>query len=266
MSSVRTHRTDAVATITIDRPDRLNALDLPTRTALLEQLRAVAADDAIRAVVLTGAGRAFCSGQDLDAADELIDAGATVRDSYNPLPLAIRAMDKPVVAAINGLAVGAGLGLALACDVRVMSEKAFLACSFVRVGLVPDTGVTQALLTTVGHARAFELAATGRRITADEALALGLVNVIATPEALAEAAWARAAELAAGPALALALTKRLLVAAADRSPADVLALEADAQGVAGDGPEHSEGVAAFLARREPVYPPSPAVPDGFLRP
>jgi 2-(1,2-epoxy-1,2-dihydrophenyl)acetyl-CoA isomerase len=252
-----------VVRIALDRPDQLNSLDLPLRQALLAALRAAADDDAVRAVILTGTGRAFCSGQDLGASDELVDAGATVAESYNPIARCLREMDKPVIAAVNGLAVGAGMGLALCCDEIVMSDAAFFACAFVRVGLVPDTGVTSALVRTLGHARAFELARTARRVSAEEALALGLINEVVAADALADAALSRARELAAGPALALALTKRLLVRAADEQLDVMLDLEAEAQGAAASGADHAEGVAAFDARRPPVYT-APARPPADL--
>ena len=169
-------------------PDSLNALDLPTRQALLDALRTADDDHDVRSIILTGSGRAFCSGQDLSAREELIDAGATVADTYNPLIRAITATDKPVIAAVNGLAVGAGLGLALACDEVVMAQSAFLSCAFVRVGLVPDSGITSRLVRSLGHARAFELARTARRIGADEALSLGLVNEVVADDQVETAA------------------------------------------------------------------------------
>jgi 2-(1,2-epoxy-1,2-dihydrophenyl)acetyl-CoA isomerase len=256
---------DGVARIALNRPEQLNSLDLPLRQGLLGVLRRAASDEAVRAVILTGEGRAFCSGQDLGAAEELVDAGATVAESYNPIARCLREMDKPVVAAVNGLAVGAGMGLALCCDEIVMSEKAFFSCAFVRVGLVPDTGVTSALVRTLGHARAFELARTARRVGADEALALGLVNEVVAPEALEDAALTRARELAAGPALALALTKRLLVRAAHEELDVMLDLEAEAQGAAAAAPDHAEGVAAFDAKRPPVYTAPGRPPASLVR-
>lgn len=266
MATVLSEQRGDVARIALDRPEQLNSLDLPTRRALLDALRAAANDDAVRAVILTATGRAFCSGQDLGAAEELVNAGATVAESYNPIARCLREMDKPVVAAVNGLAVGAGMGLALCCDEIVMSEKAFLACAFVRVGLVPDTGVTSALVRTLGHARAFELARTARRVDAEEALALGLVNEVVTAEALADAAMRRAKELASGPALALALTKRLVVRAAHEDLDTMLDLEAEAQGAAAASPDHAEGVAAFDAKRPAAYTAAGRPPAGLVRP
>jgi len=258
-------RLGRVARVRLERPEQLNALDLPTRKALLTALTEVARDDSVRAVVLTGSGRAFCSGQDLAAREELVDAGTTVADSYNPIARAIRGMDKPVVAAVNGLAVGAGMGLALCCDEIVIAQSAFLSCGFVRVGLVPDTGTTAALVAALGHARAFELARTARRITAEDALSMGLVNEVAADDALDDAALTRANALAAGPALALALTKRLIVRAAYESPDVMLDLEAEAQGVAASAPDHAEGVAAFVEKRPPSYTAPAPPPIGLTR-
>jgi 2-(1,2-epoxy-1,2-dihydrophenyl)acetyl-CoA isomerase len=249
--------TDAVATITLNRPDRLNAVDAPTRAALLDALVEVGRDAAVRAVVLTGTGRAFCVGQDLAAAEELVDAHATVAASYNPVVRAIGDLNKPVVAAVNGLAVGAGFGFALACDLRLAAESASFAASFSKVGLVPDSSVSWYLVRELGRARAFELAATGRSVPAAEAAALGLLNEVVPDARLGERAHEVAAELSRGPALALALTKRIFHAVGQESFDAVAALEALSQGRAAASAEHSEGRAAFLARRPPLYPGAP---------
>jgi 2-(1,2-epoxy-1,2-dihydrophenyl)acetyl-CoA isomerase len=248
MSSVLVHDDDAVRVVTVNRPDRLNALDDECRRGLLGALETAAADDDVAVVVLTGAGRAFCTGQDVTMSDELADAGATVRETYNPLAATLRRTDKPVIAAINGPAVGAGLGLALSCDLRVMGRNAYLACSFSRVALVPDTGTTVALLRQLGHARAFEVALSGRKIGADEAAATGLVNEVVDGDDVLGRALEIARELAAGPALAFGLTKQLLVAAARVDELELLAMEARAQGTAAASADHRNAVDAFLAR------------------
>jgi 2-(1,2-epoxy-1,2-dihydrophenyl)acetyl-CoA isomerase len=248
MPSVLTADHDRVRVVTINRADKLNALDEPCRLDLLSALRSAADDDGVRVVLLTGAGRAFCTGQDVNASEELEDAGATVADTYNPLARVLREMGKPVIAAINGPAVGAGLGLALCCDLRIMADTAYLACSFSRVGLVPDTGTTVGLLRRLGHAWAFEAAVTARRIPADEALAVRLVNEIVSGDQLLERALERGATLAAGPTEALALTKELFVRAAREDEFAVLEHEARAQGAAASLPYHRDAVAAFLAR------------------
>jgi 2-(1,2-epoxy-1,2-dihydrophenyl)acetyl-CoA isomerase len=234
--------------VTLNRADKLNALDGPCRRDLLTVLQAASDDDDIRVVVLTGAGRAFCTGQDVGAADELIDAGATVRESYNPLARILREMAKPVIAAINGPAVGAGLGLALGCDLRYMAQSGYLACSFSRVGLVPDTGTTVALVRRLGHARAFEIATSARKVSSQEAAEALLVNEVIADDELIDAVLATATTLASKPAEAIALTKRLMVEAANADEVAVLAREADYQGVAAATDDHRSAVAAFLAR------------------
>ncbi|MFF0148424.1 short chain enoyl-CoA hydratase /enoyl-CoA hydratase [Amycolatopsis sulphurea] len=248
MPEVISLRTDAVLTITLDRPRSMNALTESCRRELLTALHG-AADPAVRAVVLTGAGRAFCVGQDLSATDELVRADVTVRDTYNPLVRALKELDKPVIAAVNGPAVGAGTGLALACDLRLMAETAYFACSFSKVGLVPDTGLSHELVRSLGHARAYELAATGRTIGAAEAAQWGLVNRVVPLEALAKEAGDLAGQLSRGPGLALALTKRLFTAAAHAGGDTMLEREALSQGVAAATAEHTEGVAAFREKR-----------------
>jgi len=248
MTPVRTDDHGRVRLVTLNRADKLNALDAPCRLALLEALEAAVTDDGVRVVVLTGAGRAFCTGQDVAAADELVDAGATVANTYNPLARILREMPKPVIAAVNGPAVGAGLGLALSCDLRYMAEDAYLACSFSRVGLVPDTGTTVALVRRLGHAWAFEVATSARRISAAEALDSRLINEVFAPEDLLEEALRRADTLAAGPAEAFALTKQLMVQAEREDEFAVLEREAHAQGVAATSDDHREAVAAFLAK------------------
>lgn len=249
MSVVLVEDDGAVRVVTINRPDKLNSLDEPTRVVLRDALESAGADDSVRAVVLTGNGRAFCTGQDVGAADELVDAEATVRDTYNPLARALRTMPKPVVAAINGPAVGAGLGLALCCDLRLMARSAFLSCIFSQVALVPDTGTTVALLRALGHAQAYEAAVTGRRIGADEALAARLVNEVVEDEDLQVRARELAQTLANGPALAYRLTKELFVAATERSDEEMLELEGEFQGRAARDPDHAAAIEAFLSKR-----------------
>lgn len=256
MSDEATHRVeraDGVATVTLDRPDALNALTRASRLALLRDLRALSADAEVRCLVLTGAGRAFCAGQDLREPDALDDVDALIRETYIPIVEALVGMPKPVVGAINGAAVGAGLSIALACDLRYMADDAVLMLAFSNIGLVPDSGGSWLLVRAVGHARAFELTATGRRIQADEALALGLVERVLPRDEVLPAALGLAGELALRPTLALGWTKRLL-RAAERSPlADVMELEAQLQASAVKTHDHAEGVAAFLAKREPRF-------------
>jgi 2-(1,2-epoxy-1,2-dihydrophenyl)acetyl-CoA isomerase len=246
--NIRVHVAGAVATITIDRPDRMNALDEPTRVALTEAIEKASSQDSVGAIVLTGAGRAFCAGQDLAAIEELDDAHDTVARTYNPIAAAIQASDVPVIAAVNGAAVGAGMGIALACDVVLMSEKASFACVFGKVGLVPDTGTSWHLVRTVGYLRAYELASTGRRVTPSEALQLGLATEVVEAAELGARADALAEQLAAGPRLAQTLTKRLLQAAHTSALSAVMAEEARGQGAAAAHEDHVRLREAFLSR------------------
>jgi len=246
-------RNGGVATVTLNRPDRLNALDRSSRWDLIGALRDVGADPAVRAVVLTGTGRAFCVGQDLAAVEELEHADETVAGSYNPIATTIADMPKPVVAAVNGLAVGAGLGLALACDLRLAAESASFSCAFGKVALVPDTAVSWYLVRELGYARAFALAASGRTFSADEAMDCGLVNRVLPDDELADGARELAELLAAGPAHALALTKRQFRAVGELSFESALAMEARHQGDAAAHPDHVEGRTAFAEKRAPRW-------------
>jgi 2-(1,2-epoxy-1,2-dihydrophenyl)acetyl-CoA isomerase len=246
----RVEREGAVATVTLDRPDAMNALTRASRRALARDLRALSGDRAVRCVVLTGTGRAFCAGQDLREEDALADVDTTIRETYIPIIEALVQMPKPVIAAINGAAVGAGLSLALACDIRYVAEDAVLMMAFSNIALVPDSGGSWFLPRIVGYARAFELAATGRRVRSDEALALGLVQRVLPADDLLPAAHELAGALAARPTLALAWTKRLLRAAEQSPLSDVMELEAQLQAAAVETHDHAEGVAAFLEKRE----------------
>jgi 2-(1,2-epoxy-1,2-dihydrophenyl)acetyl-CoA isomerase len=201
-------------------------------------------------VVLTGAGRAFCAGQDLRETGALENVGETIRETYNPIVETLMGMPKPVIAAINGAAAGAGLSFALACDVRYMADNAVLMMAFSNIALVPDSGGSWLLPRIVGYARAFELAASGRRVAAPEALELGLVQRVLPGDELMAAAHETAVMLAARPTQALGWTKRLMRAAEQGSPADVMELEAQLQDLAVATDDHAEGVAAFLEKRE----------------
>jgi 2-(1,2-epoxy-1,2-dihydrophenyl)acetyl-CoA isomerase len=256
MTDAATHRVEqagGVATVTLDRPDALNAQTRASRLALADDLRALSSDASVRCVVLTGEGRAFCAGQDLREQDALTNVDATIRETYIPVIDALVDMPKPVIAAINGAAAGAGLSFALACDIRYLAEDAVLMMAFSNIGLVPDSGGSWLLPRIVGYSRAFELAATGRRVRSDEALALGLVQRVLPKDELLPAALELAATLAARPPLALGWTKRLLRAAEEGSLADVMELEAQLQAAAVETFDHAEGVASFLEKREPRF-------------
>lgn len=244
-----------VATITLNRPDALNSLTVPMKQALLAAFRKVDRDPGVRAVVLTGAGRAFCAGQDLRERLEPDAAplGVEVRERYNPIVRAMRGSPKPIVGAINGVAAGAGASLALACDIRIAADTASFALAFGRVGLVPDSGATWFLPRLVGDARAAEMALLNEPIRADEAARIGLIGrVVAADQLLAEAT-AIASKLAAGAPKAIALTKRALNSTWDRDLDAALEYEAHLQDTAGRTADHAEGMAAFLEKRPPHF-------------
>jgi 2-(1,2-epoxy-1,2-dihydrophenyl)acetyl-CoA isomerase len=250
---VLTSRDGAVLTLTLNRPDVFNAFNADLHAALAEGLAAAAAPD-VRAVVITGAGRGFCAGQDLREFQESPgDIRERLEETYHPNIRAIRALEKPVLAAVNGPAAGAGLSLAAACDVRIASEAASFVPGFVGIGLVPDSGGTWFLHRLLGFARAFEWMTSNRRLTAAEALEWGLVSEVVPaddfPARIAEiAAW-----WAALPTRAVAGTKRLFEHAHDASLEEQLALEARLQHEATGTADFAEGVAAFLEKRPPLF-------------
>jgi 2-(1,2-epoxy-1,2-dihydrophenyl)acetyl-CoA isomerase len=253
MAEVETTRDGPVLTITLSRPDKLNAFDAATHEAFRTALREARHED-VRAVVLTGAGRGFCVGQDLGelrGGDR--DVGALLRERWNRHVLALRGLEKPVLAAVNGAAAGAGLSLACACDVRLAADSAVFVPAFVNVGLIPDTGGSWLVPRLLGYARAFEWMSSGRRLGADEALALGLVSELVPADGLLARTQERAAELAALPTRALAMTKRLFERAGVARLEDQLELEAQLQVAATRTEDFAEGVAAFLEKREPRF-------------
>ncbi|GAA0248940.1 enoyl-CoA hydratase/isomerase family protein [Cryptosporangium japonicum] len=249
MSEVLLERDGAAAIVTLNRPARRNALDAATKTALHAALAEVAADDGVRAVLLTGAGSAFCVGQDLGEHADALRADAatafdTVERDYAPVVRLLTTMDKPVVAGVNGTAAGAGLALALACDVRLFAEGATLATAFTAIGLTCDSGLTATLSAAVGVGRARELVLLGTPFTP---ASLGATTVPA--DDLPAAARALAGRLAQGPTAAYAATKRLFAQQLD----PVLAAEARAQARLGLTKDHQGAVEAFLAKRQPTF-------------
>jgi 2-(1,2-epoxy-1,2-dihydrophenyl)acetyl-CoA isomerase len=252
---LRVERDGAVATIVLDRPDALNALTIPLKEALLVAFEEVAADDAVRAVVLTGAGRAFCAGQDLRERLEpdALPLADEIRARYNPLIRAMRALPKPIVGAINGVAAGAGASLAFACDIRIAAEGASFLLAFGRVGLIPDSGATWLLPRLVGAAKAAELALTTEPLSSTDAERYGLVAKVVPAAELLPVSAALAARLAAGAPVALALTKAALERSWAATLEEQLETEADLQGQAGATADHQEGIAAFLERRPPAF-------------
>jgi 2-(1,2-epoxy-1,2-dihydrophenyl)acetyl-CoA isomerase len=242
-----------VLTLTLNRPDAMNALNAELRSALLAALKAAARDEAARAIVLTGTGRGFCAGADLRGGSGEREFRRVLTAEYHPLVEAIRGLPKPVVAAVNGPAAGAGLSLALAADLVVAVEGARFVPAFGRIGLVPDSGLARTLVRALGRHRAFEILMGERHLHAEDAQQLGLVAAVVPPSALVEASRALAQRLASGPTRGIGLTKRLLNAAEDDALGDSLATEAALQELAGRTEDHAEGVAAFGEKRDPVF-------------
>jgi len=253
MAEVETAQDGAVLTITLNRPDVLNAFNGAMHKALAGALKE-ARDALVRAVVITGAGRGFCVGQDLTEFREAPgDIGDRLRSTYHPNLLAVRALDKPVIAAVNGAAAGAGMSFACACDVRIAADSAVFVPAFVNSGLVPDSGGTFFVTRLLGYARAFEWLCSGRRLSAAEAHAWGLVSEVVDADAFPARAAEGAAELAALPTQAIAMTKRLLDRAAGSTLDEQLEWEAQLQTAATQSEDFREGVAAFLAKRSPDF-------------
>ncbi|MET8867296.1 enoyl-CoA hydratase-related protein [Nonomuraea sp. NPDC004580] len=248
---------DAVATITLDRPEAMNSLTAETKQALHDALRKAAHDRGVRAVLLTGSGRAFCAGQDLREHADNLEAGRglanTVRAHYNPIVELISTMPKPVVAAVNGVAAGAGASLAFACDLRVASERAKFALAFAGIGLAPDSGASWTLQRLVGQGRAAELMLLGEPLDAARALELGLVTRVVPAEDVMKTATELAVRLAQGPTLAYGATKRALAYAATHALADSLAMEADLQDQCVATQDHLNATRAFLAKEQPTF-------------
>jgi 2-(1,2-epoxy-1,2-dihydrophenyl)acetyl-CoA isomerase len=248
----------AVLTLTLNRPEALNALNRETTHGLRTALEAAGRDPDVGAVVVTGAGRAFCAGADLkdvsarqQAGDN--DLGADLRANYTPMIRAIRACPKPVIAAINGTAAGAGLSLALACDLRLAAAGTQLIVVFVRVGLVPDAGSLFFLTRMLGLSKATELAITGDPLSADDAHRLGLVAAVVPPEQLMAAALSRARQLAEGPRQTYALIRRGMERTLDLDLEQTMELESQLQALAASTPDAQEAIRAFLEKRKPVF-------------
>jgi len=251
-------RQGAVLTLTLNRPETLNALNRQTTQALTAALEAAGRDPEVGALILTGAGRAFCAGADLkDVAARAqageSDLGEDLRANYAPMIRAIRACPTPVIAALNGTAAGAGLSLALACDLRIAAAGAQLIVVFVRVGLVPDAGSLFFLTRMLGLSKATELAMTGDPLTAEEGKKLGVISAVVPAEQLMPAAVARANELAAGPRRTYALIKRGIERALGRDLEQVMELESQLQAVAAATPDAQEAIRAFVEKRQPVF-------------
>ncbi len=248
----------AVRQLTLNRPSALNSFTAALHAELLQALNDAAADGAVRAVVITGAGRGFCAGQDLNDpamvdTGQGLDVGAVIERHYRPLALRVRSMPVPVVAAVNGVAAGAGANLALCCDLVVAARSASFIQAFGKIGLVPDCGGSWLLPRLVGRARALGLAMLGDKLSAEEAQRIGLIWQCVDDAELPAAATGLAQRLAALPSRALAETRRVLDEAGTTDLAGALTLEAQAQRELGSAPDFAEGVAAFKARRTPIF-------------
>ena len=244
-----------VRVITLNRPASLNSFTAEMHGLLLPALEAAAADATVRAVLVTGNGRGFCAGQDLNdpAMVGAVDVGAVIERFYRPLATRVRTMPVPVIAAVNGVAAGAGANFALCCDFVIAARSAGFIQAFSKIGLVPDCGGTWLLPRLVGRARALGLAMTGDKLPAEEAVRIGLIWQCVENGALMGSAMALAQRLAAMPSKALAETRRVIDAAAPMDFADAIGLEADTQRELGRGHDFAEGVAAFFAKRPPQF-------------
>lgn len=246
---------NGVATITLNRPEVYNALNDEITYELQDAWKACAKDEQVRVVVLTGAGKAFCSGQDLKAASgkEKRSFMESLHKRYNPIIRAMRTLPKPIVGRINGVAAGAGCSLALACDVLVAAEEASLIEVFINIGLVPDSGSAYFLPRLVGTAKAFELCSTGRKVPAAEALQLGLVNKVAPLAQLDEAVKSYTDYYATAPTQSIGLIKKMLNKSTQASLDEMLEYEAYCQEIAGTSADYKEGVTAFLEKRKAEF-------------
>ncbi len=255
---VRYDQAGAVATLTLNRPDRLNSLDTATKEALLASLERAAGDDGVRCVVLTGAGRGFSAGQDLkdhiaQLRDQPAEVMSTVAQHFNPIATLLATMPKPVVAAVNGIAAGAGASMAMACDVRLVARSAGFNLAFANVALSCDTGSSWWLPRLVGVAKAKELLLLPRTVGADEALALGLATRVVEDDALAGEAASLAAQLAAGPTLAYASIRRAVAFSIGHDLADSLAHEEELMRLTGASADHLAATRAFVAKQKPEF-------------
>lgn len=250
---------DGVATITLNRPEAMNSLDVATKVLLREIVQQVAVDDAVRCVVLTGTGRAFCTGQDLKEHIGLLHNGGsdalfrTVDEHYNPIVTELAGMAKPVIAAVNGVAAGAGASLAFACDLRLVADTAGFNLAFANVALSCDTGASYHLPQLVGQAKALELLYFPRTIKADEALTLGLATRVLPADELVAETTALATRLAAGPTVALGAMRQSVAYSAGHTFTEALEFESAMMQRSGATEDHQRAVAAFVAKEKPVF-------------
>lgn len=254
-----TEKKNGVGIITLNRPDKLNSFNDELTFQLQDALKEMEKDKEVKALILTGSGRGFCAGQDLQSrsiAQEMgqrPSLGDSIRRRYNPIVTKLRRMEKPIIAAVNGVAAGAGASVAFACDFRIITEKVSFIQSFTKVGLVPDSGATFILPRLVGVTKAFDLMLSADKLTADEAMKLGIINKVVAEEDLMKEAIALAEKLALGPTKAFALTKRAVNKAIFDDLEELLEYEACLQEIAGRSDDFAEGVKAFVEKRAPQY-------------
>lgn len=257
--TILTAQDGAVLTITLNRPDKLNAANDTLLSELADAFKQAGRDEGVRAIILTGAGRGFCAGQDLAAVQARVPDekgslgyGKHLRH-YNEIITRMRKIEKPIVAAVNGVAAGAGMSLVMASDLRLAAQSASFLQAFVKIGLVPDSGSTWFLPRLIGQARAMEMMLTGRKISAEQAEAWGLINRVVPDDQLMAEAQALASELAGLPTKAIGYIKRAVTFAAASGLPEALEYEASMQELAGRTEDHKEGIAAFLEKRTPEY-------------
>ncbi|AMA72820.1 MULTISPECIES: enoyl-CoA hydratase-related protein [Aneurinibacillus] len=245
---------EGIATITLNRPEKFNAFTEKMHKEIIDALKQAGKSSDVRCLIITGTGKAFNAGQDLsDMQGVEVDFGEFLRKRYNPMIMQIRNTEKPVIAAVNGVAAGAGMSLALACDIRLVSEKAFFTNAFINIGLVPDSGGCYFLPRIVGIGKALELAMTGEKISAEEAYRIGLANKICSAENFEAEVKEYAARLAKLPTKSIGLIKRAMYKGVEMNLEETLEYEAYCQDIAGSTADHKEGVQAFLEKRSPVF-------------
>ena len=256
---MRYGKSDYIATITLNRPEVLNAVNARMGEELLDALRSAESDDEVHCLIITGSGRAFCAGEDIQDLRGQYEKGDNPKlgerllVKYNPIIRQIRRVQKPVIAAVNGVAAGAGAGIAYSCDVRVASENARFLQAFIKVGLAPDSGTSFFLPRLAGFSKALELSLTGDELTSKDAERLGLVSKVVPAEQLMETARELGTKLAQGPSKAIGLTKRALNKSISSDLETVLEYESYLQEIAGGTADHIEAVRAFFEKRKPVF-------------
>jgi len=244
--------TQSVCIITLNRPEVYNAINENIANELYKAIVDASQDENVRAIVLTGSGKAFCSGADLKV-DNNNSFGEILRNRYNPIILVIRNMSKPIICKLNGIAVGAGSSLALACDMIIASDEASLSQIFINIGLIPDAGSSFFLPRLIGAAKTFELFSTGRKVSAKEAFDIGLINKVVPSADLDSATLTLATHYANTPTVAISLIKKLINKSFNSSLEEMLETEAEFQDLAGNTDDFREGVKAFLEKRKPEF-------------